>query len=244
LLLDTKSEFNLVEQRKLLGREMTRAIVLLSGGMDSLVCTAKAVAECDELNFLHFSYGQRTAVREQACFEALVRHYQPKRHRHIDYKWLSEIGGSALTDSSMEIPSHEDSKGIPVTYVPFRNATFLCAAVAWAEVINANCIYIGAVEEDSSGYPDCREVFFDAFKQLITTGSKAANTIEIRTPVLHLNKAEIVQLGMELNAPFVHSWSCYANNDAACGVCDSCRLRLKAFNKAGYEDPITYSKDI
>lgn len=219
---------------------MIRAIVLLSGGMDSLVSTAQAVAECEEVNFLHFNYGQRTAAKEQACFEALVNHYQPQRHKIVSYNWLSEIGGSALTDKRIDIPLGNDSAEIPVTYVPFRNATFLCAAVAWAEVISANCIYIGAVEEDSSGYPDCRKVFFDAFSQVIATGSKKANAIEIRTPVLNLNKAEIVQLGMTLGAPFQNSWSCYADNFEACGVCDSCRLRLNAFSRAGFLDPIKY----
>jgi len=219
---------------------MTRAIVLLSGGMDSLVCAAQAVEECEETNFLHFSYGQRTAAREQACFEALVRHYQPRRHKIVSYNWLSEIGGSALTDAKIQIPVGQESEAIPVTYVPFRNATFLCAAVAWAEVIDANYIYIGAVEEDSSGYPDCREVFFNAFNRVIATGSKKAESIQLRTPVLHLNKAEIIKLGMKLKVPFMHSWSCYADNSEACGMCDSCRLRLRAFDKAGFTDPVKY----
>lgn len=220
---------------------MNRAIVLLSGGMDSLVSAAVAVKECDEVNFLHFSYGQRTEARERASFEALTGHYHPQSAKLVDYHWLQEIGGSALTDSSMELrEGNSQAAGIPNTYVPFRNATLLCAAVAWAEVIKANRIYIGAVEEDSSGYPDCREVFFAAFEKVIATGSEAGTKIKIVTPVIHLNKAEIVKLGKELHAPFELSWSCYQSQDKACGVCDSCRLRLKAFKAAGLIDPIPY----
>ncbi|MDY0151067.1 MAG: 7-cyano-7-deazaguanine synthase [Candidatus Cloacimonas sp.] len=277
---------------------MSRAIVLLSGGMDSLVCAATAVKECEEVYFLHFSYGQRTESKELACFEALVSHYQPKGARVVDYHWLKEIGGSALTDESINInsraylpafnssnplthpyantpalqhantPTHQHANTpalqhpntpalqhantptlqhantlVPSTYVPFRNATLLCAAVAWAEVILADRVYIGAVEEDSSGYPDCRETFFEAFEKVILTGTKTDREIKVITPVLHLNKAEIVQLGMQLQAPFHHSWSCYVDNEQACGVCDSCVLRLKAFAKAGFIDPILYRKD-
>ena len=218
---------------------MTRAIILLSGGMDSLVCAATAVAECDEAYFLHFSYGQRTQKKELACFNSLVQHYQPKAAKVVDYQCLSEIGGSALTDPSWAIQPNASS-AIPNTYVPFRNALLLCAAVAWAEVIDASSIYIGAVEEDSSGYPDCRSVFFQAFNQVISTGSVAGESIKIVTPVIDKSKAEIVKLGMQLRAPFQLSWSCYASDEEACGVCDSCRLRLKAFSEAGLQDPITY----
>jgi 7-cyano-7-deazaguanine synthase len=219
---------------------MSRAIVLVSGGMDSLVCTAIAATQCKEINFLHFSYGQRTEEKELACFEALVRHYQPQRAKVVDYHWFSEIGGSALTDDTLRVNTHDKGKEIPNTYVPFRNATLLCAAVAWAEVIDADSIYIGAVEEDSSGYPDCREEFFKDFSATVASGSKKGKGIRIETPVLHLSKAEIVKLGMELGAPFHLSWSCYVNNNEACGVCDSCYLRLRAFANAGYTDPIPY----
>ena len=220
---------------------MIRAIVLLSGGMDSLVTAAYAVSECDEVCFLHFNYGQRTEKRELSCFKALVNYYQPIQAKVIDYGWLSEIGGSALTDRT--IPLQEgtiSSSKVPVTYVPFRNATFLCSAVAWAEVIKATRIYIGAVEEDSSGYPDCREVFFQAFNKVIATGTKGEIPIAIITPVLHNSKAEIVQLGIKLQAPFELSWSCYTDNDVACGICESCILRKKAFAQAGFEDPLPY----
>ena len=220
---------------------MTRAIVLLSGGMDSLVTAACAVSECDEVCFLHFNYGQLTEKKELSSFEALVNYYQPIQAKVINYSWLSEIGGSALTDRNILVQKGilSGSK-IPITYVPFRNAIFLCSAVAWAEVIQAARIYIGAVEEDSSGYPDCREVFFQAFNKVIATGTKGEIPIEISTPVLHKSKAEIVQLGIELKAPFELSWSCYTENDIACGVCESCLLRKKAFKTAGVEDPLPY----
>ncbi len=222
---------------------MKRAIVLLSGGMDSLVCAASAVAECEEVYFLHFNYGQRTQEKELSCFKALVQHYKPSQAKVVDYHWLKEIGGSALTDHSIPVIAKagtEKKVDIPQTYVPFRNAMLLCAAVAWAEVIEVDRIYIGAVEEDSSGYPDCRELFFTAFEQVIYTGSKAGDKIKIVTPVLHKSKAEIVRLGAQLKAPFQLSWSCYIDNNEACGVCDSCVLRLNAFRAAGIEDPIIY----
>jgi 7-cyano-7-deazaguanine synthase len=208
--------------------------------MDSLVSAAVAVRDCGEVNFLHAGYGQRTQERELKSFNALCRHYRPARSKVLDWNWLAGIGGSALTDATMEIPSVEQETGIPSTYVPFRNANLIAAAVAWAEVIGAGLVYIGAVEEDSSGYPDCREIFFDAMQKAIDTGTRQTHPIRIVTPVLHLNKAQIVKLGLELKAPFELSWSCYQDNEAACGVCASCRLRLKAFAAAGVEDPIPY----
>lgn len=218
---------------------MIRAIVLLSGGMDSLFTAATAAIECDELLFLHFAYGQRTEQKERESFLAIARHYQAREAKIVDYHWLAEIGGSALIDSTMVIQNTAD--GIPNTYVPFRNATMLCAAVAWAEVQSAQRIYIGAVEEDSSGYPDCRQSFFDAMEAVIRQGTRAAN-IAIHTPVLHLSKAEIVLKGLELKIPFELSWSCYINSDYACGQCPSCLLRLKAFAGAGISDPIPYQE--
>jgi len=210
--------------------------------MDSLVTAAIAAGECDEINFLHVDYGQKTMAKEAECFEALCQHYHPARERKINMLWLSEIGGSALTDESIPIENHNGDNEIPNTYVPFRNANLISAAVSWAEVINVNRIYIGAVEQDSSGYPDCREDFFRALQLAITKGTKTANPIMIKTPVLHMSKAEIVKRGLELGAPFQHSWSCYRNNDVACGTCDSCFLRMKAFREAGINDPIPYEK--
>ncbi len=218
---------------------MTRAIILVSGGMDSLVTAAIASRECDELYFLHFSYGQRTEARELQSFHGIARHYHAREAKVVDYHWLAEIGASALTDPSMEIKA--DEGGIPNSYVPFRNATMLSAATAWAEAIGASAIYIGAVEEDSSGYPDCREIFFDAYEKVIELGTVKAR-LQIRTPVLHLSKAEIVSTAQSLNAPLELSWSCYTSSDQACGICPSCRLRLAAFTKAGIKDPISYKR--
>ncbi|HNZ45266.1 MAG TPA: 7-cyano-7-deazaguanine synthase QueC [Candidatus Syntrophosphaera thermopropionivorans] len=217
-----------------------KAIILLSGGMDSLVTAAIAKEEAEELYFLHCNYGQLTEKREQKSFEAICQYYKPKESKILHWDWFKEIGGSALTDSSLAVPKQEPSRDIPITYVPFRNANLLCAAVSWAEVIGAEAVYIGAVEEDSSGYPDCREVFFQAFQKVIETGTKNEFPIRIITPVLHLSKKQIVQKGMELGAPFALSWSCYLDNEEACGECESCRLRLKAFAEAGFKDPIVY----
>jgi 7-cyano-7-deazaguanine synthase len=220
--------------------ENNRAIVLLSGGMDSLVTAAIALMENDEVHFLHANYRQRTEAKELWCFHKLCEYYQPASARVVDLSWLSDIGGSALTDSNLQIRDHSETGEIPNTYVPFRNANLLCTAVSWAEVIEANRIYIGAVEEDSSGYPDCREVFFQAMQILIETGTKNRFPIQIRTPVINLSKAEIVQKGIELKAPFQYSWSCYKDDDLACGACDSCHLRQKAFSKSKATDPIKY----
>lgn len=217
---------------------MKRAIVLLSGGMDSLVTAAIARQEHEELYFLHFCYGQRTQNKELACFRAIAQHYQATAAKVIDYHWLAEIGGSSLTDSSLDIVTDTPS-GIPNSYVPFRNANMLCAATAWAEVIKATAIYIGAVEEDASGYPDCRQSFFEAFARLIREGTIEAD-MQIKTPVLHLSKKEIIQLGKSIKAPFELSWSCYCSEERACGKCPSCLLRLKAFAEAGLNDPIPY----
>ncbi|MEF3694130.1 MAG: 7-cyano-7-deazaguanine synthase QueC [Candidatus Cloacimonadota bacterium] len=219
---------------------MSGAIVLLSGGMDSLVTAAIAATESDSLNFLHVDYGQRTMQKEADCFTKLCDFYQPKRHLTLKMMWLSEIGGSSLTDPTLQIKDHSGSSEIPNTYVPFRNANLIAAAVSWAEVIGAERIYIGAVEEDSSGYPDCSESFFRALQETIDLGTAGKQRIEIRTPVIHLSKAEIVKRGAELKAPFELSWSCYRDNNIACGTCDSCHLRLKAFKKAGIPDPIPY----
>lgn len=216
-----------------------RAIVLLSGGMDSLVTVAIAKNENDEVFFLHANYGQRTEKKEKECFQNLVAFYHPKDILEADIGFLAQIGGTSLIDKSMDIPV-EKSNSIPSTYVPFRNAHLICIAVSWAEVIHADRIYIGAVEEDSSGYPDCREAFYNSMTQTIALGTKDDTHIEIITPVIHKTKAEIVRIGQSLNAPFEISWSCYQNNDKACGVCDSCKLRLKAFHEAGLVDPIPY----
>ncbi|MGB8730591.1 MAG: 7-cyano-7-deazaguanine synthase QueC [Candidatus Sulfotelmatobacter sp.] len=217
-----------------------RAVVLLSGGMDSCVCAALAIRDYATAA-LHVCYGQRTEHRERQSFLEICDRLQIHDRLIVRNEALLAIGGSALTDENIAVPtvpsaSHE----IPVTYVPFRNAHFLSVAVSWAEVLGAAKIYIGAVEPDSSGYPDCRPAYYEAFNRVIRAGTKDGN-IEVLTPLIAMRKAEIVQLGLELNAPFDLTWSCYRHEDRACGVCDSCVLRLQAFKAAGVRDPIPYA---
>ncbi|MEQ1644888.1 MAG: 7-cyano-7-deazaguanine synthase QueC [Pyrinomonadaceae bacterium] len=218
------------------------SIVLVSGGMDSCVTAAMARAENDELAFLHISYGQRTEARERKAFNDLADHYGVEKRLDISIEHLAKIGGSSLTDEKIEVTEADlDSKDVPTSYVPFRNANMLAIAVSWAEVIGANAIYIGAVAEDSSGYPDCRPEFYEAFQRTIDTGTKPETHIEIRTPIVDLSKADIVKKGIELDAPLHLTWSCYRAETAACGTCDSCALRLRGFEIAGVEDPIPYA---
>jgi 7-cyano-7-deazaguanine synthase len=219
-------------------------ICLVSGGMDSCVTAAIAHEENDELAFLHVTYGQRTADRERQAFELIADHYQVKQRLVLSLTHLAEIGGSSLTDVSIQITeANLAATGIPSSYVPFRNSHLLAAATSWAEVLGAARIYIGAVAEDSSGYPDCRPEFYAAFQKVIDLGTKPDTTILIRTPVIAMKKSEIVRLGLELNAPLQLTWSCYRASDLACGTCDSCALRLRAFCEAGVQDPIAYLLD-
>jgi 7-cyano-7-deazaguanine synthase len=216
-----------------------RAVVLLSGGMDSCVCAALAARDYDA-SALHVSYGQRTEDRERQSFLAICDRLNIGEKLIVRNDALRAIGGSALTDEAIAVPtSRAIGHDVPVTYVPFRNAHFLSVAVSWAEVLGAEKIFIGAVEQDSSGYPDCRPAYYDAFNRVIKTGTKDGN-IEIVAPLIALRKAEIIQLGLELGAPFDLTWSCYSRQDQACGVCDSCVLRLRAFAAAGARDPIPY----
>ncbi len=218
------------------------AVVLVSGGMDSLVTAALASRAHEHLAFLHLNYGQKTEQRELKSFHAIADHYhvRPELRKVIDVTFLKQIGGSSLTDDNIDVktfnPDHTD---IPDSYVPFRNTHLISMAVSWGEVLGAEKIYIGAVFEDSSGYPDCRPSYYEAFNKLIKEGTKAQN-LEIITPVIHLKKHEIVLKALELKAPLEHSWSCYAAEDQACGVCDSCALRLRGFEKAGVTDPLPY----
>jgi 7-cyano-7-deazaguanine synthase len=218
-----------------------KAVVLLSGGMDSCVTTAIA-NETHSLALLHLSYGQRTERRERRAFEEIAAFYGVREKLAIRLDALREIGGSALTDERIAVPENlrENENGIPVTYVPFRNAHFLSIGVSWAEVIGATAIFVGAVAEDSSGYPDCRSEYYKVFNELVRVGTRPDTRIEIRTPVIHMRKSEIIRRGMELRAPLERTWSCYQGEEEACGVCDSCRLRLRAFSEAGYADPIAY----
>jgi len=218
----------------------SRAVVLLSGGMDSCVCAALAARE-HEAAALHISYGQRTEARERRAFERICDRLEIRDRLTARNDALKLIGGSALTDEKIEVPeSHEIGREIPVTYVPFRNAHFLAVAVSWAEVLDASKIYIGAVEQDSSGYPDCRPAYYEAFNRVIRAGTKEGS-IEVVTPLIAMRKSEIVRLGVELEAPFDLTWSCYSREDRACGLCDSCVLRLRAFHEAGSADPLPYA---
>lgn len=246
-----------------------RAVVLLSGGMDSCVCAAIAARDYDA-SAMHVMYGQRTEERERRAFESICDRLGITRRMILKIDALRQIGGSALTDSSIEVPvaavefagrstngtgsstdgasSAESARNnrtsdIPITYVPFRNAHFLSAATSWAEVLRAERILIGAVEQDSSGYPDCRPAYYEAFNEVIRTGTAEGN-IHIETPLIHLKKSEIVTLGLELGAPFDLTWSCYSREDAACGACESCVLRLRAFAAAGARDPIPYASGV
>jgi len=220
-----------------------RAIVLVSGGMDSCLTAALANAENEELAFLHVSYGQLTESRERKAFNEIADSYSVEKCLDVSIEHLAKIGGSSLTDESIKVSeANLESNEIPTSYVPFRNANMLSIAVSWAEVIGAGSIYIGAVAEDSSGYPDCRPEFYEAFQKTIDAGTKPETHIEIRTPIIHLSKDEKKKKGIELNAPFHLTWSCYRSEEMACGTCDSCALRLRGFERAGVKDPIPYLK--
>lgn len=215
-----------------------KAVILVSGGMDSAVAAALACQK-HEPCFFHADYGQRTEKKERAAFHRLARFYGVREKLLCRLEHLGFMGASALTDRSIGVPQGLSRRGVPVTYVPFRNANLLSAAVSWAEVIGAEKIYIGATEEDSAGYPDCRFVFYTAFNQMIRTGTKKGN-IRIITPLIRMKKTGIVRLGQKLGVPFEHTWSCYLLEKKACGKCDSCLRRLAAFRKAGAADPIPY----
>ncbi|NYF50907.1 7-cyano-7-deazaguanine synthase QueC [Tunturiibacter gelidoferens] len=220
-----------------------RAVLCLSGGMDSSVCAALTARDYDVFA-LHFSYGQRTESRELHSAQEVARIVGVKELLHLKIDLFRRIGGSALTDASIAVPAAGEEATIgnevPITYVPFRNAHFLSAAVSWAEVLGAKKVFIGAVEQDSSGYPDCRPAYYEAFNQLIRMGTKDGQ-IQVVTPLIQMRKSEIVRLGVELGAPFHVSWSCYSGETEACGVCESCVLRLRAFRDAGAVDPISYA---
>jgi 7-cyano-7-deazaguanine synthase len=229
-----------------------KAVVLLSGGMDSCVSAVIALEEhgAENLALLHASYGQRTEKRERRAFEKIADWLEVRERLVVQLDHFRAIGGSALTDKHISVPENElgapgpHGSVIPVTYVPFRNAHFLSVAVSWAEAIGAGAIYIGAVAEDSSGYPDCRPEYYRVFQELIRVGTRPETQIEIVTPVIALKKSEIIRRGIELGAPLHLTWSCYQNEDTACGACDSCLLRLRAFAEAGVPDPIPYRRTV
>jgi len=219
-----------------------KAVVILSGGMDSTVAGFIAKNEGYEIIALHFNYSQRTQKKEEKAFFEIAKSLKAEEIYNIDLPFFSQIGATALIDTSLEVPTDGIKPGVPITYVPFRNGIFLSIAAAIAEKENAQSIFLGVVEEDSSGYPDCRESFIKAMEKAINLGTKPQTKITIKTPLIHLKKGEIVKLGAKLNVPFEKTWSCYKDSTLACGVCDSCRLRLKGFKEAGIVDPIPYSR--
>ncbi len=223
----------MLEKRKI-------AVVAVSGGMDSCVTAAIARGSYN-LAFAHINYGQRTEKRELKAFNDIADFYNVEQRLVIDFTHLGKIGGSSLTDTKINVTAADlNSKEIPSSYVPFRNAGILSACVSWAEVLGASAVFMGAVYEDSSGYPDCRPEFFSAFEKMADAGTKPETKIKIETPIINFSKADIVKKGVELGAPLHLTWSCYTGEDEACGVCDSCALRLRGFKRAGLQDPIKY----
>lgn len=217
------------------------SVVCVSGGLDSAVTASIAAAESEALAFLHVNYGQRTEQRELACYNDLADHFGVRHRLAADVSYLRTIGGSSLTDPSLEVENADlERASIPGTYVPFRNAHLLAIATSWGEVLGADALYIGAVAEDSSGYPDCRPEFYRAFQALLDAGTKPDTDIRVMTPVIGLSKADIIRRGAGLGTPFELTWSCYRAETAACGRCDSCALRLRGFRQAGLSDPIPY----
>jgi len=217
-----------------------KAVCIISGGMDSALSAKIAEKEGYEIIALHFNYGQRTQKKELECFRKIAEELKASESYEIDLGFFEHIGASALTDRNIDVPTGGLEEGVPVTYVPFRNGIFLSIAAAVAEKHGAEALFIGVVEEDSSGYPDCRESYIEQMQKAINLGTRDETNIEIRMPLVSLKKSEIVQKAMELGVPLEDTWSCYQAEDAACGVCDSCRLRLRGFELAGVKDPILY----
>ena len=218
---------------------MKKAIIMLSGGMDSCVTTSISINHGYKPYLLHVNYGQRTQRRELKSFHDIANFYNIEEKLIVDITHLSKIGGSCLTDEKIDVPkANLENKEVPISYVPFRNANILSIATSWAEIINASAIYVGAVEEDSSGYPDCRRSFFDAFESVINTGTKPNTNIKIITPLISLSKKEIINKGLLIDSPLEMTWSCYKNSEKPCNECDSCILREKGFKGAGHIDPI------
>ena len=221
---------------------MKKAVCIISGGMDSALSAAIAQQEGYEIIAVHFNYGQRTEHKELVCFRKIAEDLNAMERYEIDLPFFEQIGASALTDRSIEVPTGGLEDGVPVTYVPFRNGIFLSIAASIAEKHGAEALFIGVVEEDSSGYPDCRESYIEAMERAINLGTKEETQLAIRMPLVHMKKSQIVQEALKLGVRLEHTWSCYKEEDAACGVCDSCRLRLRGFEEVGQKDPIVYAQ--
>lgn len=215
-----------------------KAICIISGGMDSATSAFIARSQGYEIIALHFDYGQRTMKKERECFERICDDVGAKKRMILDAGFIAQIGGNALTDFSLEVPKDGVFGEVPITYVPFRNGIFISIAAALAQKEGAEAIFLGVVQEDSSGYPDCSENFIKSLNLAVNSGT--GETFEIKTPLVHLSKAQIVAKAMELGVNLAHTWSCYENEDEACGKCDSCLLRLRGFKNAGAIDPIKY----
>ena len=220
---------------------MKKAVCIMSGGMDSTLAAYMMKDEGYEIIGLHFNYEQRTQTKELEAFHSICKHLEVKEPYVVNLDFFSSIGASALTDKSIDVPTSGIEEGVPVTYVPFRNGIFISIATAIAEKEGAEVLSIGVVEEDSSGYPDCRESYINSMQQSINLGTKDETVLEIKMPLVHLKKSEIVQEAVKRNVPLELTWSCYQSEEKACGVCDSCRLRLNGFEKAGVKDPIDYA---
>ena len=218
-----------------------KAVCIISGGMDSALSAKMAQNEGYEIIALHFNYGQRTQEKELECFRKVASAVNASEQYEIDLPFFEQIGASALTDQKIDVPTGGLEEGVPVTYVPFRNGIFLSIAAAVAEKHGAQALFIGVVEEDSSGYPDCRESYIEQMQKAINLGTKDETNLEIKMPLVALKKSQIVQKSLALNVPLKDTWSCYKSEEKACGVCDSCRLRLKGFEEAGSVDPILYA---
>lgn len=218
------------------------AVCIISGGMDSALAAKIAEKEGYEIIALHFNYGQRTETKELASFRKIAKNVTAAEVYEIDLPFFEQIGASALTDKSIEVPTGGVEEGVPVTYVPFRNGIFLSIAASVAEKHGAEALFIGVVEEDSSGYPDCRERYIEQMQKAINMGTKEETHLEIKMPLVALRKSQIVQKSLEMKVPLEFTWSCYKSEDEACGVCDSCRLRLRGFEEAGVKDPIVYNR--
>jgi len=217
-----------------------KAVCIISGGMDSALAAQIAKNRGYKIIALHFNYSQKTESKELECFKLIAKDLNVEKEYIVDLDFFKQIGTTALISDELDIPTDGIKPGVPITYVPYRNGIFLSIAAAIAQKYEAQALFIGVVEEDSSGYPDCRENFIKSIENSINLGLKNYSNLKIETPLIHLSKADIVKKSLELNIKLKHTWSCYKNSNKACGVCDSCRLRLNGFKKVGVVDPIEY----